>query len=376
MNNRTAAHATSAELKTGPSAKSRVGMSAALPFALAGVGLVSAIIGITLGGWALVLPVVVLYALLPVIDHLVGINRDNPHPDAPPSSAVLHDLMLFSFVPVQMLFIGWAIDKAITAEALLTQVGIAIDIGVITGSFGITIGHELMHRREALPRALAELLMASVTYTWFCVEHVYGHHRNIGTPSDPATSRRNESLYGFLPRTLVGTVASAVRLERKRLAKRKISAWSLQSRLLRYPLGVIALYALVFGLFGAAGVAVFVLQSVVAVVMLEIINYIEHYGLQRRQLDNGRFEKVRPKHSWNASHRISNWMLFNLARHSDHHAYAARPYYALRHHDEVPQMPSGYGAMFLLALAPPLWFRVMNPLADSWNARGNEDTTK
>lgn len=344
-------------------------LQSAAPYLLTWVGLLSAVVGISLGGWALALPVAVLYITMPVVDHLVGINRSNPHPDAPPKAAPLHDWLLWSFVPAQVVFITWGIGVVIHGEAsLVEQVATVVNIGLIAGSFGITVAHELMHRTSRFERGLAEILMGSVTYTWFCIEHVYGHHRHVATPQDPASSRQGESLFAFLPRTLVGTVQSAWRIEDQRRKKLGISAFSPHNRMLRCAVGLVLMYGVTFGAFGWIGVAVVAAQSAVAVLMLEIINYIEHYGLQRKRLANGRFERVQPRHSWNASHKISNWMLINLARHSDHHAYAARPFYALRHHEDVPQMPSGYGAMFLLALVPPLWFAVMDPLADRWNA--------
>ena len=341
----------------------------ALPFVFVGIGFVAAYAGIALGGWGLLLPALVLYVLVPVSDALVGISVDNPQPQAPVASFAA-DAVLWACVPLQLGLIAFGLSR-ITGGALtgLEQFAVAVNLGLITGATGITVAHELMHRKNAASRALAELLMATATYTWFCVEHVYGHHRNVATPNDPATSRLGESLYAFWPRTLIGTMRSAISIERRRLAKRKLPWWSLDNRLVRYPLGIALLYALIFSVFGGLGVAAFALQSVVAVLLLETINYLEHYGLQRKQSADGRYEKVRPQHSWNSSHRLSNWMLVNLARHSDHHAYAARPYHALRHYDDVPTLPTGYAGMFLLALVPPVWFAVMDRRVVDWNGR-------
>jgi alkane 1-monooxygenase len=230
-----------------------------------------------------------------------------------------------------------------------------------------------MHRKTKLHRAGAEILMTSVSYTHFCVEHVLGHHRKVATAEDPATSRFGESFYRFYPRTLIGSLVSAWRLEGERCRKRGISAWSLRNRRTRYALVLAAVYAGVGLAFGPLGLGLFIAQGVVAFSLLEAINYIEHYGLTRRRLASGRFERVRPEHSWNSAHRVSNWYLFNLARHSDHHYLASREYDRLRHHGSAPQLPSGYAAMVLAALVPPLWFRIMNPRVEAWNARQGGD---
>ncbi len=342
----------------------------AAPFLLIYTSLVSAAIGNGLGGWWVLLPMVVLYALLPTIDHILGTSHDNPFPDAPPASARLHDAVIFSYVPAQVAFVLWALGNIIASTGPWYEQAMAvINVGLVTGATGITIAHELMHRRTKLERAMAEILMTLTTYTWFCVEHVHGHHRHVSTPNDPATSRFGESLYAFLPRTFVGGLLNAIAIERKRIAKRKLPVLSLDNRMVRYPLVILAAYAIVFSVFGWIGVALFAAQSAVGILMLEIINYVEHYGLTRTKLSDGRYERVQPQHSWNASHRVSNWILVNLARHSDHHAYASRPFHALRHHDDVPQMPTGYSGMFLLALVPPLWFSVMNPRVEAWRAR-------
>ncbi len=332
----------------------------ALPFAMTWVGFASAYIGIALGGIGLLLPLLVLYVLVPVIDHLVGVNRDNPYPDKHPVSR-LADMVLWACVPMQLGLIAFGLLRITGGELSgLEQIGVATDVGLVTGATGIVVAHEFMHRRDNLSKALGELLMATTSYTWFCVEHVYGHHRHVATPDDPATSRLGESLYAFWPRTVVGGLHSAIAIERKRVGKRRIPALSLRNRLLRYPLGIVALYAVAFAFFGVTGLAVMAWQSLVAVLLLETINYLEHYGLRRAQLSDGRYEKVRPHHSWNSSHAVSNWLLVNLARHSDHHAYAARPFNTLRHYEDVPTLPTGYAGMFLLTLVPPLWFKVMD----------------
>jgi alkane 1-monooxygenase len=231
------------------------------------------------------------------------------------------------------------------------------------------VAHELVHRSGKFERALAEVLMMQVSYTHFCIEHVLGHHANVATPRDPATARAGESFYAFLPRTVFGGVASAWCIEAVRMKRGGRPVFSLGNRMLRYAAELILLYGVAALLFGAGGVLFLAAQSIVAFTMLEVVNYLEHYGLQRREVRPGRFEPTRPYHSWNSSHRVTNWFLFNLGRHSDHHAAAGRRFHTLRHFEEAPQLPIGYAAIFVLALVPPLWRRVMDPRLADWRAR-------
>jgi alkane 1-monooxygenase len=204
---------------------------------------------------------------------------------------------------------------------------------------------------------------------------VLGHHRAVATPDDPATSRRGESLYRFYPRTVLGGLRSAWVLERERCAKKQTPWWNPRDRRSRYVLVLAASYVGVAWIFGPFGLALFVAQGVVAFSLLEVINYIEHYGLARRQLASGKYERVLPQHSWNSAHRVSNYYLFNLARHSDHHYLASREYDRLRHHGDAPQLPTGYVGMVILALFPPLWFHVMDKRLGAWQAQHTEPTS-
>lgn len=326
------------------------------------------VLGARLGGWWTLLPVAFVFGFLPVLDDRVG--RDDSNPTGPSrGSRYLWDLPLWLWLPAQVALVTFVIRRVTLGESSAFEgVGLALSLGVVNGSLGIVIAHELMHRTGRIPRALAEILMASVSYAHFCVEHVHGHHRNVATPRDPATSRRGETLFAFLPRSILGGLASAWRLEADRVSRTNGNAWSLRDARLRMPVVTALLYLIVGAAFGPAGVALFAAQGVVAVVLLEITNYLEHYGLERLEIAPGRYETVAPRHSWNSSHRVSNAYLFNLARHSDHHALASRPYEMLRHRDETeaPQLPAGYPAMLLAALVPPLWFRVMDPRVEAW----------
>ncbi len=258
---------------------------------------------------------------------------------------------------------GGSLDSAGPVPAEMVA---AIALGATGGMLGIPIAHELMHGRSRLERGLAEVLMAMVSYTHFCIEHVQGHHRNVGTRRDPATARLGESFYVFYFRSVFGGLRSAWRLEARRLRRRGFSLLGPHNRMLRYLITLAAIYAAIAWRFGPPGVRLFAIQGIIAFSILEAINYVEHYGLARREIAPGRHEKIAPWHSWDSSHRVSNWLMFNIARHSDHHLRAGRGYLLLRHRDDAPQLPAGYFAMFALALFPPLWRRIMDPLVDDW----------
>lgn len=313
--------------------------------------------GLTLGGLWVLAAVAVAFVAVPVADWLLGARPGG----ALPEPRWLYEAPLLLWAPVQIATLVWALQWL--ASGMLSgieSVGAVVSLGVLTGGGGITVAHELMHRRDPLRRGLAELLMSSVLYAHFCVEHVLGHHRNVATPRDPASSRLGESVYAFLPRTLVGGLASAWRLEGQRCERKRIPSYSLRNRRLRYVLTQTLLLGGAWALGGAAGLAVLLGQAAVAIVLLEVINYVEHYGLQRRQLDSGRYERVRPHHSWNADHLASGSLLFQLTHHSDHHATASLPFYELSSHADAPQLPAGYGTMTMVALLPPLWRRMMD----------------
>lgn len=325
-------------------------------------------LGLLWGGFWTYFTPFYLFVLIPALDHFGGVDTQNPNENTNQNNA-LFQLWLILWVPAQLLILGWALLH-ITQNTLQTfeLVGLTLSVGMMAGGGGINIAHEMMHRKNNTHRALAEILMTSVSYTHFCVEHVLGHHKYVGTPKDPATSRKNENLYAFLPRTFFGGLLSAWRLETERVENRQLT-WTLKDRRFRYSV----VYAIVLGTlivnFGLLGLLFFLGQSATAILLLEVINYVEHYGLQRHQLENGRYERVLPKHSWNSAHRLTNALLVHLPRHADHHYMASRQYQDLRHIEDSPQLPTGYAAMVLLALIPPLWKRVMNPKVEGWNQR-------
>lgn len=341
-----------------------------LPFAIAliipGAGIA---LGLDTTPFRLLFLPLTIFVALPVLDFVFGRSA------ALLESTVTgrdwrYDLWLWAWVPLQLVAIALCVWRfgVTTSVPSSTFFLAALSVGLVSG-IGINVAHELMHRRGRVERLLAEVLMTSATYTHFCVEHVLGHHKNVATPLDPASSRSSEGLYTYLPRTLLGGLLSAWRIETRRVRTAGLPRLSLRDRRLRYPVVLAVVYLAIAVTVGVNGVVFFALQSLVAMTLLEVINYIEHYGLARREIAPGRYERCLPEHSWNSSERLTNWFLFHLQRHADHHHIASRPYYALRHIDESPQLPTGYAGMILLALVPPLWRRVMDPRVEAWHGR-------
>jgi alkane 1-monooxygenase len=343
-----------------------------LPFTMIWIAVLTLLIGVWVGGIAMFLTPVVIFVGIPLADAVVGMDTEDTLVDGGPGPAAF-DGLLHAWVISQTLAFG-AVLWVVSSGGLtpLEWVGLTLSTALVSVGGGINVAHELMHRTDKLHRAEAEWLMTLACYTHFCVEHVLGHHRRVATAEDPASSRRGESLYAFLPRTVVGGLVSAWHIETERTARRGIGPWSLRNRRFRYALDLGVLSTVIAVAFGPVALVFFWVQGVLAFSLLEVINYVEHYGLARKQLATGRYERVRPQHSWNANHLVSNGWLFNLQRHADHHANASRPYYKLRAIEDGPQLPFSYPMAILVALVPPLWMRIMDPLLDEVGAQSPE----
>jgi len=334
---------------------------ATFPFWLAYLLPPIVIISVFNRGWFTALPVIVVFGVLPLLDWMCGVAAS---PREAPDLAfnTWFRVVTWLWVPVQLALIAWLVRTVPMAHlGPLELVGATLSVGATTGAIGMAVAHELIHRRHGYERAFGAILLASVTYPHFAIEHVKGHHRHVGTPRDPATARLGESLYRFVPRSVVGGLISAWQIERLRLWEREAGTWSRHNVMLRYAALVLATYGAIAIVLGPLALALFAGQSLVAIAALEVINYVEHYGLLRKKSSAYEYERVKPEHSWDSPNRISNWMLMNLPRHSDHHMSAAKRYQSLELLTHAPRLPGGYGAMFLLALVPPLWFRVMDP---------------
>ena len=319
----------------------------------------------TLSGmeWMLWTPLILLYALIPLLDYLFPNDSSNPPEQVVPQleADAYYRILNHLTVPLHFLMVvagAWFVANHELGWSGLLAIGLTV--GVISG-FGINTGHELGHKQNRLDKLAARLVLAVPFYGHFTLEHNAGHHAEVATPEDSASARFGESIYQFALREVPGGLRRALRLERARLQRRGIGFWTWRNEILQSYAISILLFASLAAVFGAIVIPFLLIQTAYAWWQLTSANYIEHYGLLRRKLPNGRYERCLPQHSWNANHIASNLVLFHLERHSDHHAYAARRYQALRHYDDVPQLPSGYFGMFLLSYVPFLWRKVMDP---------------
>ncbi len=342
----------------------------ALPF-WASLGLVPlAAIAALNGGWTLLLVPIYALGLTTLLDRLTGLNEANADTETPDAQLFWHRLITLIWFPIQFAVLFGTIWWATRAPDLATWEKLALfyGIGVMTGGIGINYAHELMHQSSKLERWLGDLLIASVLYSHFRSEHLLVHHRYVGTPRDPVTARYNEGFHRFFPRVLRQCAASAWRAEAAMLARKGHGPLHRSNPFWRYAAlqaGMVILALLIGGL---PGLGLFLFQALIAVWYLELTNYVEHYGLTRKHLGDGKYEHVQPRHSWNAAHRVSNWLLINLQRHSDHHYKPSRRFPLLQTYsrEDAPQLPLGYPAMTALAMIPPLWRRVMNPRVRQW----------
>lgn len=273
----------------------------------------------------------------------------------------LYDYLLYLVVPVQFVCLYFFLNTI--NESGLTwvdQLGRTSAMGLMCGVIGINVAHELGHRNTWYEQLMAKALLMTSLYMHFFIEHNRGHHKNVSTPEDPSSARIGEPLYSFWIRSVVNAYLSAWKLENERLAKKGKSAVSFKNEMLVFQLIQVVFVGVIFAVYGGQVMLFFVAAAVMGFLLLETVNYIEHYGLSRERKSNGAYERVMPHHSWNSDHMVGRLILFELSRHSDHHYIASRKYQILRHMDESPQMPTGYPGMMLLATVPPLWFKVMD----------------
>lgn len=310
--------------------------------------------------WA---PMAFFYLVAPLLDWVLGVDQSNPPESALPAleNDRYYRRITFLLVPVlwaAFIFSAWWVStKPLPWHGVLAMV---LTTGTV-GGFCINLGHELGHKNTALERWLAKLVLAPTAYGHFVIEHNRGHHRDVATPADPASSRMGESIYHFVLREMPGAARRAWALEKDRLARQHLPLLSWHNEILQPALITALLWAGLALWLGVVILPFLLVASFWANFQLTSANYVEHYGLLRQKDASGRYEPCRPQHSWNSNHVFSNWALFHLQRHSDHHAHPLRRYQSLRHFDDVPQLPIGYFGMFTLAYVPPLWRRVMDP---------------
>ncbi len=309
-------------------------------------------------------PLFFLFVMLPSVDFILG--HDPVNVPASQEAAVARNpwfkTLTLLALPVQLALLAWSGTWFVHAG--LTPIGMLgwlLSQGVVGGILAINTAHELIHKDGKLEPWAGGALLASVGYHGFKIEHLRGHHVHVSTPEDASSARFGQSLWDFLPRALWRNTINAWSLEAQRLRKLGSAAFSWRNELLWWTALWVVFAISFFVALGPMGLLFFLIQGLFAAGSLEIINYIEHYGLERQRGADGRYERTTHLHSWNSDFSLSNLMLFQLQRHSDHHAFPKRRYAILRHHADSPQLPGGYSSMFVLSLCPPLWHRVIDP---------------
>jgi alkane 1-monooxygenase len=332
------------------------------------------------GGYWNYLAILFSFILIPLIDQQSGIDTSNvPESEVKiVSEEFYYRFVTYVWAYVQIAFIFWGAYAASSGKLNTTfeWIGFVISFSLVTGGIGITVAHELGHKKSKLERTYGKILLMTVSYMHFYIEHNRGHHVTVATPEDPATARKDESFYAFWYRSVFHGYAHAWKLERESLARKNYSVLSIRNEMIWFAiLPILFCAALTFIFSWVHGRIVwevpvfFFSQSILAFTLLELVNYVEHYGIVRKEISPGKYERVNPLHSWNASHMLSNFFLFQLQRHSDHHAFAHKRYQVLNHYDESPQLPFGYPTMIILAMVPPLWFSMMNRRLEKWQDR-------
>lgn len=319
------------------------------------------------GGPLVWLVPVVTFGILPVVDQLSRGTHHNPADDEAAARLAdgRFDALLIAVVPAQvallLLFLTQVSRGALTGADL---VGATATMGIACGVYGINVAHELGHRTSRTHQRLAQVLLLTSLYLHFFVEHNRGHHRRVATPDDPASARRGETVYAFWLRSIPGSWRHAWQLENDRVQRAGQPWWSWDNQMVRFTTVEVTAVAVVGFAFGPWALLHGLAAAALGALLLETVNYLEHYGLTRNLIEHGVYERVRPAHSWTSDRPAGRAFLFDLTRHADHHAHAARPFSVLRHFDEAPELPMGYPAMILLALVPPLFFAVMDPALD------------
>ncbi len=303
------------------------------------------------------------FGVMPALDWILGRELRNPTPEQAQAAADdgLYRGVLYAYVAIHLTVLVVVGHFLCTTPSVSTLgfLGAAISYGVGNG-ISFTVAHELLHGHSGMDKTAANLLLAPLFYMHWTKSHLI-HHVKVATPEDPSSARKGEALWSFIPRSVIGNIVDGYGAEAARRRVKKIPFWSTSNRALWWTGSPLLLATLATAVYGVKGLAFLSLQAVVGILMLEVVNYIEHYGLVRKKVPNGRYERVAPRHSWNASTIYTNAVTFRLQRHSDHHAHENVPYQLLKDIPDAPQLPAGYPAMMLLSTIPPLYFKVMDP---------------
>ena len=324
----------------------------------------SALLGIWLGGWWSFLTPVYAFLAIPLLETLLPQDNTNLKPADRATDGInpVFDLMLYVNLIIVYGLI-WFVGEVYSSSSSfsLEWVGVAFSLGIVLGTNGINVGHELGHRQKSWERFLGKMLLLPSFYMHFYIEHNFGHHQNAATPDDPATAKINQTLYSFWITSVVRQYINSWRIQADLLKRQSRPFISLYNDMMWFTLFQLVYAGVLFMVFGIQVCVLLVASGLVGVLLLESVNYIEHYGLLRNRLPSGRYERVRAMHSWNSNHVVGRIVLYELTRHSDHHYKSSKKYQILDYHEQSPEMPYGYPTSLVIALIPPLWFRLMNP---------------
>ena len=347
-------------------------LAAALPFWISILLFPMAWFVATQGGWWLAVLPLSTWALFTILDFVAGLNTANEDPDTAQQDLFWYRAITWAWAPLQVITLLGLLAYITQTDhlALWEEYLLFAAFGVISGTVGINYSHELMHQKPKFERWFADILLASVLYSHFRSEHLLVHHRYVGTPRDPVTARYGEGFWRFFARVFVACGKSAFGAEKAMLARKNLPWTHRSNPFWRYWSLQLAFLIAAIWIGGLWGLFLFTVQAFSALFQLELVNYIEHYGLTRKHLGDGKYEHTQPHHSWNAAHKASNWLLINLQRHSDHHYKPDRRYPLLQNYEasDAPQLPYGYPMMTMAALFPTLWRKMMNPRVQAWRA--------
>ena len=306
-------------------------------------------------------PFIWVFVLVPLIDLLLPYLSKQ---DVDLRENILHNFSILIILPcILFLIIFGLIVVSDSSINILVAASLGAAVGMSGGSIGITTAHELIHRQNKYMRGIGVLLLVLCCYGHFRIEHVYGHHKHVATKEDPATARKGENFYFYFIRCVINSVISSWNIEKNILDKKNINTLSLQNRMLHYFVLEIILLSIAFFIAGTNGLIFVIFHSFVSITLLELVNYIQHYGLERK-MQNGKYERFTDHHSWNSRHISANWSTFNLGLHAEHHQSASKPYPLLSQEEKVIEMPANYSIMLIMALIPPLWFFIMDKKID------------
>ena len=325
---------------------------------------ITAFIGIVAGGPFVYLTAIYTFIFIPILE--INIKQDNQIYSIDEKKKrnlnLFFDFLLYLNVPIVYSIFFISLNTLLVSNSLFEIIGIILSSSIVMATNGINVGHELGHRKSLLSRMCSKLLYLPCQYMHFFIEHNYGHHINVATPQDPATAKFKQNLYSFWISSVIKTYISAWKIQLKLLRVSKLSFFSIKNDMLFYTIFQISFLFFIYFNYGLVVTIYSFIMSIVSFLFLETINYIEHYGLLRKIKSNGKYERVKPHHSWNSNHTVGRIVLYELTRHSDHHFISSKKYQVLESIEESPQLPYGYPTSILISFFPPLWFKIMNPL--------------